>query len=143
MICPLWAQCKVGAGGRLELSSEAQWAFSFLYTVFFFYCEHIQPLAKMRPRFSSMSAAEYPYTQTSVFTQLQNIHRYHSNSHRLPHLASVSNGWQSSVVALSLGRLGQGGKHIWSHRDEGDTFYSFRLVQVLCWGQGIGWHFPW
>lgn len=103
-----------------------------LYTVFFFCCELIQISGKMRPRFSWIRAAECPCMQTPVFTQLHNIHKCNSNSLRLPRLTNVYNGWQSSLVALSLGRLRQGRKHIWSHKDEGNTFYSFSLVQVLC-----------
>lgn len=131
------------AGGRLELGSEAQWVFSFLYTVFFFfYCEHIQTSGKMRPRFSCLRAAEYPYMQTSGFVQIQNICKRNSNSLRLPHLASVYNGWQSSLVALSLGRLRQGRKHIWSRQDEGNTFYSFRQSKFCAGGRILAGTFP-
>lgn len=142
--CPLWAQCKLSAA---VLGAGWSWALKHIgsssHCFFFFYCEHIQISGKMRPRFSCVRAAGYSYMQTSVFTQIHNIHNCNSNSLRLPHLTGVYNGWQSSLVTLALGRLRHGRKHIWSHGDEGNTFYSFSLVQVLCCEQDIGWHFPW
>lgn len=146
VICPLWAQCKLGAA---VLGAGWSWALkhsgsslSFTLVFFFFYCEHIQTSGKMRSRFSCLRAAGYPYMQTSGFVQIQNICKRNSNSLRLPHLASVYNGWQSSLVALSLGRLRQGRKHIWSRQDEGNTCYSFRQSKFCAGGRILAGTFP-
>lgn len=130
IVGPVQTGC-CSAGGRLELSSEALWVFSFLYTVF--YCEYVQISGKMRPRFSCMRAVEYPYMQTSVFAQLQNVHKWNSNSLRLPRL--VCNGWQSSLVALSLGRLRQG-------RDEGTRFIPSAQFRFCAAGRILAGTFP-